>query len=127
MRETAPNSTENNLFTPKQEAAALALARGSTQEEAAKSAGCGLRTVKTWVNLPGFMVRVRGLRSTMTDRAVGKLADGMADAARVLRKLLSAKSETVRLGACRAMLELTVKLREATELEERITALENRK
>jgi hypothetical protein len=126
MRETALNGTENSQFSPKQEAAALALARGGTQEEAARSAGCGLRTLKTWVNLPGFVVRVRALRSAMTDRAVGELADGMADAARGLRKLLSAKSETVRLGACRAMLELTVKLREATELEERITALENR-
>ena len=36
------------------------------------------------------------------------------------------KSETVRLSAARAVLELGTKLRESVELEERIAALEGR-
>jgi hypothetical protein len=52
------------------------------------------------------------------------MADGMADAAAVLRKLLAAESESVRLGAARSILELGNKLREAVEWEERLAALE---
>jgi HEAT repeat protein len=54
------------------------------------------------------------------------MADGMAEAADVLRQLLAARSESVRLGAARALLELGVKLREGVELEERLRALEER-
>jgi hypothetical protein len=52
------------------------------------------------------------------------MTDGMTDAADVLRQLLAAKSESVRLGAARSLLELGVKLRESVELEERLRALE---
>jgi hypothetical protein len=52
------------------------------------------------------------------------MADGMSEAAAKLRELLSAESESVCLGAARALVELTVKLRESTELEQRVTALE---
>jgi len=44
----------------------------------------------------------------------------------VLRDLLNANSESVRLGACRAMLELGVKLRETIDHEERLRVLETR-
>jgi hypothetical protein len=61
----------------------------------------------------------------MVGRALGKLADGMADAGDVLRALLGAEiPPAVRLGACRTMLELGTKLRESVELESRLAALE---
>jgi HEAT repeat protein len=62
----------------------------------------------------------------MVARAMGNITEGMTDAATTLRKLLKAKSESVRLSACRALLELGVKLRESVELEERIAELERR-
>ena len=61
----------------------------------------------------------------MIGQALGRMADGMSGAADALRKLLKAKSESVRLGACRAMLELGVKLREAVDHEERLQAVES--
>ncbi len=54
------------------------------------------------------------------------MADGMADAAAKLRELLTAESESVRLGAARALLELGTKLRDSVELEARLAALEQR-
>jgi hypothetical protein len=60
----------------------------------------------------------------MIGRALGKMADGMSEGAEVLRQLLKARSETVRLGAARSMLELGVKLRESVEIEQRIATLE---
>ena len=62
----------------------------------------------------------------MTTRALGKLTDRMVSAADTLGYLSQkAKSETVRLSAARAVLELGTKLRESIELEERIAELES--
>jgi HEAT repeat protein len=52
------------------------------------------------------------------------MTDGMTEAADQLRQLLAAESESVRLGAARALLELGVRLRESVDLEARIAALE---
>ena len=105
---------------------ALALAAGQTLRDAAATAGIGERTAtRRWAD-PEFRRYVADLRYEMTERALGKLADGMAEAGQVLRALLQAERESVRLGACRAILELGVKLREAVELERRLAALEAR-
>src|SRR5262245_20959547 len=104
----------------------LALAGGRTGREAAAMAGIGERTETRRIADPGFRRRVGELRAEMVGRALGRMADGMADAAATLRQLLAAESESVRLGACRALLELGVKLRESVELEERLRALEGR-
>ena len=97
----------------------LALAAGQTIRDAARSAGIGERTATRRVADPEFRQRTAELRGQMLQRALGKMADGMADAADTLRGLLASESESVRLGACRAMLELGVKLRESVELEGR--------
>jgi hypothetical protein len=54
------------------------------------------------------------------------MASAMTEAADVLRALLKAEGETVRLGAARSLLDLGVKLRDAVELEHRLAALETR-
>lgn len=105
---------------------ALALASGQTLRDAAVAARVGERTAtRRWAD-PTFRQRVADLRGEMVSRALGRMADGMAEAADVLRSLLAAEGESVRLGACRAMLELGVKLREFADVEERFAALERR-
>jgi len=103
---------------------ALALAGGDTVAEAASKAGVSERTAHRRLADLGFRRRVAELRAAAVERATGKLADSMAEAADVLRQLLAAQSESVRLGACRAALELGVKLRESIDLEQRLAALE---
>lgn len=124
--ETAPNGPSNGTLSPRQEAAALALATGCTLPEAARESGAGERTIKTWTaTLPAFTRRIAELRTEMTSRALGRLVDGMASAADTLGYLSRrAKSEQVRLGAARALIELGVKMRESVEMEARIAALE---
>ena len=124
--QTARNSPQSGTLTPKQEAAALALAAGRTQEEAAHQSGAGTRTIKTWIaDDSGFVQRIRDLRGEMTSRALGKLIDGMVSAADTLGYLSrKGKSEMVRLSAARSILELSVRLQETVELQERISALE---
>jgi hypothetical protein len=113
-------------LTPRQEAAALALAKGCTVLVAARESGAAERTIKLWTaTLPAFTRRITELRSEMTSRALGRLVDDMASAADTLGYLArKGKSETVRLGAARAVLELGQKLRENIELEQRIAVLE---
>jgi hypothetical protein len=102
----------------------LALATGETVRDAARSAGIGERTATRRVADPDFRRRITEIRAAMIGRALGRLADGMVEAADMLRRLLDAQSENVRLGAARTLLELGVKLRENVELEERLQALE---
>jgi hypothetical protein len=113
-------------LSPKQEAAALALASGRTVEAAAREAGCGGRTLRTWLAaVPALPRRVTELRSEMTSRALGVLLDGMASAAETLGYLSrKGKSEMLRYLCARAVLELGPRLRESTELAERVAALE---
>jgi hypothetical protein len=124
---TAANGRRTDPLTPRQEAAALALAAGATVGEAARRGNCGGRTIRTWqAGQPAFNRRVQELRAEMTARALGRLVEGMAGAAEALRKLLTAKSETVRLGAARAIIEMGSRLRETVELEDRLATLEQR-
>ena len=103
-----------------------ALAAGGTVEAAAKSAGVGVATVHRRLNEPAFRQRVAEARDEMVARAVARLSATSTLAADTLRELLKARSETVRLGAARAILELGSKLREQEDLAERVAALEAR-
>jgi hypothetical protein len=58
-------------------------------------------------------------------RSLGQMTDGMCQAAAVLRQLLKAQSENVRLGAARSLLELGITLRQSVEIEERLKTLED--
>jgi hypothetical protein len=108
-------------------ALALAFAAGKTLAEAAQAAGISERTASRRRADPDFAARVGDLRTEMVRRAVGKLADGMAEAAEVLRGLLGARSESVRLAAARTILELGSSLRQMEDLDDldaRLRALE---
>jgi hypothetical protein len=105
-------------------ALAAALAAGKTVADAAAAAHVSERTAYRRLADPGFRCRVTELRAGMVERALGRTADGMASAARTLRRLLRSDSDSVRLGAARALLELGVKLRETVDLEQRLAALE---
>src|SRR5262249_23194210 len=119
-------SMADNGRRKREDALAVALAAGQTLRDAATAAGISDRTAtRRWAD-PAFRRRVAELRAAAVERATGKMADSVAEAADALRALLAAESESVRLGACRAVLELAVKLREAVELEERVAALERR-
>jgi hypothetical protein len=107
-------------------ALALALAAGLTIEAAAERAGVSPRTAYRRLADPAFLGRVTALRDGMVERAVGRMAEGMADAADTLRQLLGAQAESVRLGAARSILELTPRLWESLDVGERLAALEGR-
>jgi hypothetical protein len=106
------------------DALALALAAGQTVRDAAVTAGLGERTAtRRWAD-PAFRQRVVDLRTEAVQRATAKMGDTMVEAVDVLRQLLAAESDSVRLGACRVVLEHGTKLRELIDHEDRLEALE---
>ena len=105
---------------------AVELASGKTVETAAEAAGLSVRTAFRRLRDPAFAQQVREARAAFVDRAVGKLADASTKAVDTLVQLLDCDTDTVKLGACRAILELGNRLRESVELEQRISELETR-
>jgi hypothetical protein len=103
----------------------LALACGASPENAAHKAGVSLRTVYRRLAEPSFRDQVNQVQADIVRRAAGLLGAASIQAIKTLTTLQeSAQSESVRLGAARAVIELAAKLREATDLAERVAAIE---
>ena len=111
--------------TRRDDALILALALGGlTVRSAAKASGFSERQAHRKVDDPAFRRRVGEARAAIVGQAVGILSAAGTEAARTLRKLLASEADQVRLAAGRCILELGNRLRETTELAERIEALE---
>jgi len=102
----------------------LALARGLTVRLAAEEAGFGERTAHRRLDDPEFRRRVSVVRGELMEQAGGRLSDAATQAVDVLRKLLDSDADTTRLAAARTILQQSVTLRTAAELEQRIARLE---
>ena len=99
-------------------------ASGLTVREAAQKAKISERTVYRRLEDAEFRARVHEAPKQMFERTLSVVASAGVLAAQTLRTLLNANSESVQLGASRALLELGSRLRENIELDERLTALE---
>jgi hypothetical protein len=105
----------------------VALACGASPENAAQKAGLSPRTVYRRLADAHFRAQVEDVRADMVRRSSGMMAAAGMAAIKALTTLQeSATSESVRLGAARAVLELGCKLRETVDLTERQAVLEGR-
>jgi hypothetical protein len=105
----------------------VALACGATVPKAAADAGVSTRTVERRLADPKFRARLHQLRGETLQRAGGMLTAATLKSVSTLVALQEANHPAaVRLGAARAVLDLALRLREQTELENRLTTLENR-
>lgn len=111
-------------FSPQHVLLALHIAVGTKIKVAAKKIGIGERTAYRWAATPGLRCRVSELRGQIVDRTVGRLARSSTKAADRLRKLVDDPDPAVQLQASKALLDQLAKLRAATELEQRISAIE---
>ncbi|HVS36538.1 MAG TPA: hypothetical protein VMS17_13320 [Gemmataceae bacterium] len=107
----------------RKEVLALGLAAGKTIRQAAKAAGVSERTAGSWWAEPDFRLRVSEMRGEVVVRALGRMTDALTAAADTLRKLLRSKNDSVRLGAARSLIELTLKVREGTDLAAQVMEL----
>ena len=104
-----------------------ALASGATYEDAAEAANVSERTVYRRMSDREFRGRLYDARARYLDTALGTLADASTELVTMLLEMArGAESENVRLGAIRTALEASHRLRESTEIGERLAALEDR-
>ena len=105
----------------------LALACGATVEAAASKVGLSARTVYRYLDKPAFRRQLQAFRADMVNRATGMLSAASMEAVKTLLGLMQGNTTAAsRLGAARAVLEMGIKLRQSTELEERMTKIEER-
>src|SRR5205823_14914021 len=104
----------------------VALASGSTVQDAAATAGVSVATAHRRLADKGFQHCVTEARDELVSLTVGRLAKATSRAVDTLDALLGDQTPpAVRLGAARAVLEMAAKYREAEELTERVAALED--
>ncbi len=106
------------------DALAAGLAAGKAVKVAAAAAGVGERTAFRRLTDAAFKARVSALRGDMVATAAGRLADGMAEAADVMRALLADPDPHIRHKAAAKLIELSVRVRDQVELEDRLARLE---
>ena len=104
-----------------------ALVCGASVETAARKAGIARRTAYRRLKDPRFAKRLQAARAEITKRTTSLLSAGSLEAVKALMDLIAPSvAPATRLGAARAIIELAAKLREQTEMEERLAALEER-
>src|SRR5258707_1890945 len=115
----------NDAKGTKDETAILALACGATVEKAAQQAQQSKRTLYRRLAQPVFRRQVQAARAEMLQRSAGTATAATPAALKTLLELLAGSTrDSVRLGAARSVLEVALKLRAITDLEERLAALE---
>ncbi len=103
----------------------LTLACGASVETAARTVGVSESTVYRRLKDAAFQKRLQAMRADMVERTSGMLTASGGEFVKTLLALLKENiPAAVRLGAARAGLELGMKIREITDLEQRIAALE---
>ncbi|HWB10273.1 MAG TPA: hypothetical protein VG826_13665, partial [Pirellulales bacterium] len=103
----------------------LALAAGATAREAAEQAGVEERTAHRRLTDADFRRAVSEARDRLFDAARGRLASLASRAVGTLQRLMESDKPSEALGAAKAVLEMGPRLREATEVEQRISRLED--
>lgn len=73
---------------------------------------------------PDIKRAVATARDQLLHDALSDLTAGAAEASLTLRDLLRSDSESIRLGACRAILSAVLNMREQAELADRLARIE---
>ncbi len=104
----------------------LALAKGLTVRSAAEQAGISEATAFRRLRDASFVAELNRVRGELWNSALGELTEASTRAVERLAMLIDeAESDAVRLSACKAVLELGGKLRDAIEFASRLERLEN--
>src|ERR1700722_8172389 len=105
----------------------LALICGATPETAAQKAGVSIRTLRRRMRDPRFVRKLDRKRGEMLLRSADQLTAAHTVAVRTLIELMqTGNGGQVRRGAARAVIELSMKVRETADLVERLSQLEQR-
>ncbi|MDB5309096.1 MAG: hypothetical protein JWO38_3298, partial [Gemmataceae bacterium] len=100
------------------------LARGDTIPDAARVAQVSERTVFRRLANPTFRDRLSATQAAALSPPYGMLTTGLTDACFQLTQLVRHPNPHVGFKAAKAVVDLTLKMRDQVEVEDRVTALE---
>jgi len=106
-------SGRNGTLTPGQGRAIVAILGSRTVQDAARSAGVGRSTLYSWLQNEAFRAELTRRRDEVFDMAVSRLKGLVGEAVEGLGELVHSDDERVRLSACRDVLVLAVRARDA--------------
>ncbi len=115
--------TEAEILGPMREAAALALASGFSEDEAAKKTGTASQIIKTWLRTDNtFVHRISEIRGEISQRVRASVSDKMLTALATLDEVCrDSRNDATRLAAAKLLLEVGMKMQQNVEFEQRIT------
>lgn len=102
------------------------LAEGMSLPATGSAAGCTSRTVSRRLEDPDFATRVSQRRGLRVAQVTGSLTSMSDDALNILRTTMAEGTTAEKLRAAQLTLNILVKLRHETELEDRLAAVEKR-
>jgi hypothetical protein len=117
--ETARKKTNH-----RREAAILALISHRTYAEAAEASGIPVGTLKRWAADPSFKHELRAAQRETFLAAMDELKSLAREAIAVVRASLADDSPALRLKAALGALDRIIRVWEASEIEQRLRALE---
>lgn len=117
-----------NVITVKQQKAITALLSERTTRDAAKAAGVSEKTLYDWLkNDAAFRAALRDAEKSILGEVTRRLSAGQRIALDALEKLTkSARHESTKLRAAVAWVDLFLKFKDMSDIEDRLTALEER-
>jgi len=118
----------NEKLSEKQLSAIEALLKGETVTDAAKAAGVGRATLTRWQDEDDFKAARKEAEKELIAGTTSRLVSLSKKAALTLESIIDdlEAAPTVRVRAALGILDAMLKVREAYELEERLTVLEER-
>lgn len=117
------DENEKALTTRQRKAIPIILA-SKTITEGVEKAGIKRETFYKWNRTPEFKEAFREQRQEMIDLALHELKVSTSEAVGVLRALLSAEGESIRLRTAQAILDNILKSVEIENIEHRLDVLE---
>lgn len=124
MKENENQITD--LLPPKQTRAMLALLEHSTIKDAAASVGIGETTLWRWLQGQDFRAAYMEARREAVKQSIAHLQNATGEAVACLRGVMNSPtaSDSAKVSAARAVLELALKAVEIEDLSERLAGLE---
>jgi hypothetical protein len=119
-------AARNSSLERKQEDVIAALLTQRNMEEAARTAGVGIRTLIRWMKLPEFQKAYREARRAAFNQSIARLQQGTSAAATTLIKLLiePGTPASVRARVADSIFNHAAKAIEIEDIEARVAELE---
>ena len=117
--------TENENLTERQEKVIPFLVSCPSIDAAAKESGVGRSTIHKWITEnQAFRDAVRRGRDMVARAAFDAIRNHIDKAVATLAELLDSENDNVRRRAARDILDMSVKIAEVHEIEERLDSIE---